>query len=331
MTRKKLSRCTVLHVVEISKSLSPEMVIWYTTVQFVAEIYLLKVRRLARIAQEIWMAMNQIVHIVDTYLFDVNHKTDQFFSRSFVFFWKHLTFYNFLLKILCQQLKIKTMLKFLKTSRLRKKLDDKYCFTSFLGLDPKIIAKYIVNHPNKSPLQLVYKSKDGERFEFDFEIRPDLSNLIGYVLPYDVDVSNDNRDHDYDPDEMLTSIILFRTIQQIDVDSMEKQVTVGQLRKFARTIHPEANIINSQIASAIWREAQCFYTMKSMLEDRGFLIDSILELCSWEKHMFDNSTILDSNYFGNGEWNYFSYTNCPYFVCTGTINVWLHVPLTVVD
>lgn len=229
-----------------------------------------------------------------------------------------------------QTLTQKNMIKLLKRLRLRKKLDYKYDF-DFLGLDSKAIAKYIVNHPKKSPLQLVYKSKDGDRFEFDYEIREDLSNLVGYVLHYDVNASNYNCDHEYDPDGKLTSIILFKTIQQTDVDRMGKHTTVGQLRKFAKTINPEAEIIDGHIASAIWREAQNFYTMKSMLEDRDFLVDSILWLCSWEEYMLDNSTTLESNYFGNGKWKYFSRTNCQYFVSTGKINIWVHIPLSEID
>lgn len=207
---------------------------------------------------------------------------------------------------------------FKKALAIRRDLEKKYDF-NLLKLDQRKIAKYIAKHPDQSPLELLYEGENG-KLELDYTIRKDLSSLIGFVLHYEVN----DKDDEYAPDGDLTSVVLFKTIKKNDLS--KRGVNIGIVRRFAREkIHSEAKIINGDVACAMWNNAQHFYTMKSMLDYRGFHVPGIMWLSSCEDSVDDNSTLMDSN-FSNGTWQYFNRNNMPCFV--ESYDIWLRIDLT---
>ena len=120
-----------------------------------------------------------------------------------------------------------------------------------LGLDVWPMANHVRVCPDESPLTLVYENEG--RFESDKKIREDLSNLIGFEINYRKDGCN------YE----TTAIILFSTINEKDLHSVKnhRTITLGEIRKFAETIHPFAKIVDKKIATTMWQCASDFYAL----------------------------------------------------------------------
>lgn len=213
------------------------------------------------------------------------------------------------------------MFKLFKTWKIKRELKSISYFKA-LNLDLDAMAKYISRHPNQSPLELVYKY-EGEKLKITNEIQDDLSNLIGFLLTYEVKDDDD----EFAPDDgKVTTIVLFRTITPEDFDTMTKPFTIGKVREFARTtIDSDARIINGYVASTLWKDAFNFYTMKFMLHFRQFKVPGIMELSSCEEDEYEITTIMDCNIFNGDTWEYFNEYNCPCFL--GRNNVWCHIPL----
>ena len=163
-----------------------------------------------------------------------------------------------------------------------------------LGLDVWPMANHVRIHPDESPLTLVYESENG-KFESDKKIRKDLSNLVGFEIKY----RKDGCDHE------ITAIILFSTINEKDLHSVKnhRTITLGEIRKFAETIHPFAKIVDKKIATTMWQCASDFYTMKYMLGKRNFEFPGIMCLSSCEQSDSDEEYVMNHN-FTRGMWNY---------------------------
>lgn len=153
-----------------------------------------------------------------------------------------------------------------------------------LGLDVWQMANHIRIHPDESPLTLVCQNENG-KFESDKKIREDLSNLIGFEINYRKDGCN----HE------TTAIILFSTINEKDLLSMgtHKTITIGKVRKFAKSIHPFAKIINENIVMSMWQHVSDFYTMKYMLGKKNFEFPGIMSMNSCEESVSDNENVMD--------------------------------------
>ena len=146
-----------------------------------------------------------------------------------------------------------------------------------LGLKYDEIAEFIVSNPSKSSLKLVYQTKDGNT-ESDDTIREDLSNLIGF------EVSDRNQ----------TYVVLTRVITKKDLKDV-KYATVGELRKIAKTIHPDAAPIFDWVANLMWRSAKDYYTLKYLLMKKGVELPDISILSSVRDSADDEDTSIDWN------------------------------------
>ena len=162
-----------------------------------------------------------------------------------------------------------------------------------LRIESRSIADFIVKNPDKSPVPLVYKDEAG-KIESDSYIREDLSTLIGYELPC---CSREQGN--------FTVVILFKNITQemLEAEGCLENAKVGKLREMAKTIHPEAKIINEDVAASMWHFCAVYYTIRFLLGEKGFEIPDIQVLSSSEEYDSDDSPFINWN-SSCGYWNY---------------------------
>ena len=172
-------------------------------------------------------------------------------------------------------------------------IEEKLKPLSTLKISSRSIADFIVKHPGQSPILLVYKGKNGKT-ESDYKIREDLSTLVGYEIPY--------RD---DEERSVTAVILFKNItkEMLEAEGCLEDATIGKLREIAKTIHPEAKIINEKVAYRMWRMCAEYYAIRFLLGEKGFEIPDIQVLSSSEESDSDDSLWINWN-SSCGYWNY---------------------------
>jgi len=158
-----------------------------------------------------------------------------------------------------------------------------------LEIDPKPIAKFIVNNPGKVTFNLLYQEESG-KLERDKTIREDLSSLVGYVLGRPTG---------------KTVVILLKTIteQTLKAEGVEGDPTIGDLREIAKKIHPEAKPIDARVANWMWNTAPHYYLLKYLLGTKGVVIPDIDVLSSLEESDADGSPFINWN-SSCGYWEY---------------------------
>lgn len=162
-------------------------------------------------------------------------------------------------------------------------LEDTFDFGE-LCFDADKLAWFIVVHPGKAPVQLVYRTENGT--ESDDTIREDLSSLIGFEINYQ------NR----------TYVILTRVITKEDLKDPET-ATVGELREIAKTFYPSAMPIPDWIAALMWVARRNYYITKFLLHKQGIELPDIQILSSIKQGEDDSSPFADWN-SSCGRWNY---------------------------
>ena len=170
-----------------------------------------------------------------------------------------------------------------KFLQIIKELEKTFNFED-LGFGAETLAGFIVVHPEEVPVKLVYRTECGT--ESDNKIREDVSNLIGFELPYQ------NR----------TYVILTKVITEEDLKDPET-ATVGELREIAQKIHPGAMPIPNWLAAVMWAACRRYYIMKFLLKEKGVELPDIQVLSSIKRGEDDSSPFADWN-SSCGYWNY---------------------------
>lgn len=191
-----------------------------------------------------------------------------------------------------------------KLLKIENELNEKFKFQD-LGLNAHRAAEFILENPGMSPCYLFYQAKNGQ-IEIDDQIRKNLSSLIGYTVS--------------ETAIAYTDVVLLKTITEdmLKAKGCFENATLGDLRKIAKTIHPNATIIDEDAAVGMWDYSEDYYILKYLLSKRGVEIPHIDILSSCEESDKDESNLIHWNSSGK-LWHFY----CQYE--TGHIQA--HLPI----
>jgi len=177
----------------------------------------------------------------------------------------------------------------LKISQIEMKLNDTFNFGE-LGIDPRPIAEFLFRHPDEVSFDLVYKTNDG-KLEMDVKIRNSSDKLVGYLLGTYMG-------------KKVVVLLEAITEEMLKEKGCFKDTTIGDLRRIAKEIHPNAIPVNAIICNRMWKTAPHYYLLKYVLKTKGVEIPDIDILSSVREEDNDASLFIDWN-SSCGFWKYF--------------------------
>ena len=168
-------------------------------------------------------------------------------------------------------------------------LNDTFNFSK-LGINPRPLAEFLFKHPGKVSFDLVYETNDG-KFEMDVKIRDGSDKLVGYLIGRYM---------------KKKVVILLETIteEMLKEKGCLEDPTIGDLRRIAKEIHPNAIPVNAIICDRMWKTAPHYYLLKYLLKEKGVEIPDIDVLSSVKEDDLDASPFIDWN-SSCGFWDYF--------------------------